>query len=74
MKDPLPSDIFRPGQVLNNTYEIIEILGRGGTGEVYLARNQVVERDVAIKALSARRSCCTSHGRSVWLRKASARA
>ena len=54
MKDPLPSDIFRPGQVLNNTYEIIEILGRGGTGEVYLARNQVVERDVAIKALSAR--------------------
>lgn len=53
MKDPLPSDIFSPGQILNNTYEIIEILGRGGTGEVYLARNQVVERNVAIKALNA---------------------
>ncbi|MFD1343708.1 serine/threonine-protein kinase [Litorisediminicola beolgyonensis] len=54
MKDPLPSDIFRPGQVLNNTYEIIGLLGRGGTGEVYLARNQIVERDLAIKALNAR--------------------
>ncbi len=54
MKDPLPSDIFRPGQVLNNTYEILGILGRGGTGEVYLAHNQVVERDVAIKALNLR--------------------
>lgn len=58
---PLSSDIFHPGQVLNNTYEIIEILGRGGTGEVYLARNQVVERDVAIKALSARFSGNTDY-------------
>lgn len=54
MPNPLQSDIFSPGQILNNTYEIIKVLGRGGTGEVYLARNQVVERDVAIKALNAR--------------------
>ncbi|WP_372837020.1 serine/threonine-protein kinase, partial [Puniceibacterium confluentis] len=54
MKDPLPSDIFRPGQVLNNTYEIRGILGRGGTGEVYLAFNQISERTLAIKALNAR--------------------
>ncbi len=54
MKDPLQSDIFSLGQILNNTYEIIRVLGRGGTGEVYLARNQVVERDVAIKALNVR--------------------
>ncbi|MRH21087.1 serine/threonine protein kinase [Rhodovulum strictum] len=54
MKDPLPSDIFHPGQVLNNTYEIEGVLGRGGTGEVYLARNQISGRQVAIKALSAR--------------------
>ncbi|KMK65251.1 serine/threonine-protein kinase [Puniceibacterium sp. IMCC21224] len=54
MKDPKPSDIFRPGQVLNNTYEIRRILGRGGTGEVYLAFNQITERTLAIKALNAR--------------------
>ena len=54
MIDPQPSDIFRPGQVLNNTYEIRGILGRGGTGEVYLAFNQISERTLAIKALNAR--------------------
>lgn len=52
MIDPLPSDIFRPGQVLNNTYEVEGVLGRGGTGEVYLARNQVTGRVFAIKALN----------------------
>ena len=54
MKDPMPTDIFKIGQVLNNTYEIIGVLGRGGTGEVYLARNQINEREIAIKALNAR--------------------
>ncbi len=53
MIDPLPSDIFRAGQVLNNTYEIAGILGRGGTGEVYRARNQITGRVVAIKALNS---------------------
>ncbi len=50
---PLPGDIFKPGQVLNNTYEIEGILGRGGTGEVYRARNQISGRIVALKALNA---------------------
>lgn len=52
MIDPLPSDIFRQGQMLNNTYEIEGLLGRGGTGEVYRARNTITNRIVAIKALS----------------------
>lgn len=52
MVPPLPSDIFAPGQVLNNTYEIEGVIGRGGTGEVYRARNGVTGRVVAIKALS----------------------
>ena len=52
MIDSLPGDIFRKGQVLNNTYEIEGVLGRGGTGEVYRARNQITGRVVAIKALS----------------------
>jgi eukaryotic-like serine/threonine-protein kinase len=53
MIDPLPSDIFRAGQILNNTYEIEGILGRGGTGEVYRARNKITGRVVAIKALNS---------------------
>ncbi len=53
MIDPMPGDIFQTGQVLNNTYEILGVLGRGGTGEVYLARNRVVDRKVAIKALNS---------------------
>jgi len=52
MIDPLPSDIFRQGQILNNTYEIEGLLGRGGTGEVYRARNTISNRIVAIKALN----------------------
>ncbi|EYD76436.1 Serine/Threonine protein kinase [Rubellimicrobium mesophilum DSM 19309] len=52
MIPPLPTDIFHQGQVLNNTYEIEEVIGRGGTGEVYRARNLVSGRIVAIKALS----------------------
>jgi serine/threonine protein kinase len=53
MIDSLPGDIFRQGQVLNHTYEIEGVLGRGGTGEVYRARNQISGRIVAIKALNA---------------------
>lgn len=52
MTSPLPGDIFEVGQVLNNTYEIDKILGRGGTGEVYRARNKITGRLVAVKALN----------------------
>jgi eukaryotic-like serine/threonine-protein kinase len=53
MIERLPGDIFRQGQVLNHTYEIEGVLGRGGTGEVYRARNQISGRVVAIKALNS---------------------
>jgi len=45
--------MFRPGDVLNNTYEIEGVLGRGGTGEVYRVVNKVTGRIFAIKALNA---------------------
>jgi len=61
MIDPLPSDIFQKGQILNNTYEIEGVLGRGGTGEVYRAKNLISERVVAIKALSAQFSGNTDY-------------
>ncbi|MEL6466888.1 MAG: serine/threonine-protein kinase [Pseudomonadota bacterium] len=48
-----PSDIFQPGDLLNNTYRIEAILGRGGTSEVYKARSEISGRVMAIKALRA---------------------
>ncbi len=47
------SDIFKPGDLLNNTYRIEQVLGRGGTSEVYKARNEVSGRFIAIKALKS---------------------
>ena len=46
-------DIFQPGDLLNNTYRIETILGRGGTSEVYKARSEISGRVIAIKALRA---------------------
>ncbi|MEM7059637.1 MAG: protein kinase, partial [Pseudomonadota bacterium] len=43
--------ILAPGVVLNFTYEIVELIGVGGTGEVYVANNQATGRQVAIKLL-----------------------
>lgn len=43
--------IFQVGDVLNNTYRIEEVLGRGGTSEVYKARSEISGRVMALKAL-----------------------
>lgn len=53
LKEPRPYDVFQAGTILNNTYEIKGVLGRGGTGEVYLAQHQIVEREMAIKVLNS---------------------
>jgi serine/threonine protein kinase len=39
------------GTVLANQYEIVEVIGEGGIGVVYRARQLTVNRDVAIKIL-----------------------
>ena len=43
--------ILRAGELLNNTYVIEKLIGSGGTGEVYLAKNIVSGRKFAIKIL-----------------------
>lgn len=42
---------LRPGEILNNTYIIEELIAVGGTGEVYRARNRAAGREIAVKIL-----------------------
>lgn len=51
MTNSLPSDLFQIGDLVNNTYRIEAILGRGGTSDVYRARSEISGRLVALKVL-----------------------
>ena len=45
--------LFQVGDLVNNTYRIEALLGRGGTSDVYRARSEISGRVVAIKVLRA---------------------
>ncbi|MCK6547732.1 serine/threonine protein kinase, partial [Myxococcota bacterium] len=45
------SGAHRLGTVLGHQYELVEVIGEGGIGIVYRARQRTVDRDVAIKVL-----------------------
>ncbi|WP_432249736.1 serine/threonine-protein kinase [Streptomyces sanyensis] len=43
------------GEILDGRYELLQRLGRGGMGEVWVARDMRMERQVAVKLLYGRR-------------------
>lgn len=53
MIESRPGDAFQPGELLNNTYRIESLLGRGGTSDVYMARSEISGRVMALKVLKA---------------------
>src|SRR5947209_1310536 len=42
---------FSPGTVLSSRYEVLRILGQGGMGAVYQARDRELDRTIAIKVI-----------------------
>ncbi len=48
-----PLQNAREGRVLIGKYRLGEMIGKGGMGEVFRARNVLIDRDVAIKILRA---------------------
>ena len=47
------TDLLLPlaGRILHDKFRFVELIGRGGMAEVWLARNELVDREVALKLI-----------------------
>ncbi len=72
LSDPLRTSELALGTVLRGRYRLDSELGRGGMGTVYRATDLELEREVAVKVLSARSQ--TSEARERLIREARAAA
>lgn len=45
------SPVFHPGQILDQRFAVLNMLGRGGMGEVYLAEDRSLMETVALKTI-----------------------
>jgi serine/threonine-protein kinase len=48
---PLEAPVYRPGDVVGGKYRLEGLLGRGGAGDVWLAHNDTLDVDVAVKLI-----------------------
>ena len=52
-----PAFALHPGNLIAGRYRIIRLIGRGGMGEVYEARDHLLDEPVALKTLRADLAC-----------------
>jgi serine/threonine protein kinase len=50
-----PAELLAPGTVFANRYEILQVVGEGGMGVVYRAKDNVTDREVALKLIRSDR-------------------
>jgi len=68
-----PATLYEPGYVIAGKYELEELLGQGGMGVVWRARNVALDSPVAIKVVRATNDKALLRGRLVQEARAAAK-